>query len=193
LKVNKTGLGLCYEVNWSRQFPFLSLRLLFLLRRRNPHPSALFNSALMQQDALFRRDSEPSTKLGSARSRLRDFRKNLSNTFRKSSKNKPVRTFTSPPRSGPPECSQFSSSRPPVLLFPLEDSVADSFTSIMDGATERMFRRSESSQARPANVAAIFVHAGAGYHSNTNEHIHLGACDRFVVILSCSNIDSKLN
>ncbi|KAN0119650.1 N-terminal nucleophile aminohydrolase [Hyaloscypha variabilis] len=47
----------------------------------------------------------------------------------------------------------------------------------MDGATERMFRRSESSQARPANVAAIFVHAGAGYHSNTNEHIHLGACD----------------
>lgn len=25
-------------------------------------------------------------------------------------------------------------------------------------------------------IGAIFVHAGAGYHSTTNEHIHLGAC-----------------
>jgi taspase (threonine aspartase 1) len=52
----------------------------------------------------------------------------------------------------------------------------------MDGATERMFRKSQLSQARPANVSAIFVHAGAGYHSTTNEHIHLGACDRSVIV-----------
>lgn len=32
-----------------------------------------------------------------------------------------------------------------------------------------------SRQSR-APIAAIFVHAGAGYHSTTNEHIHLGAC-----------------
>ncbi|EKD16737.1 threonine aspartase [Drepanopeziza brunnea f. sp. 'multigermtubi' MB_m1] len=45
-----------------------------------------------------------------------------------------------------------------------------------DGAAERLFRRGQSSNPQ-ANVAAIFVHAGAGYHSTTNEHIHLGACD----------------
>lgn len=46
-----------------------------------------------------------------------------------------------------------------------------------DGAAERLFRRGQSSSPQ-GNVAAIFVHAGAGYHSTTNEHIHLGACDR---------------
>ncbi|KAH8601445.1 nucleophile aminohydrolase [Bisporella sp. PMI_857] len=39
----------------------------------------------------------------------------------------------------------------------------------MDGTNDRK-------QKRP-QVAAIFVHAGAGYHSTTNEHIHLGACN----------------
>lgn len=43
--------------------------------------------------------------------------------------------------------------------------------STMDGAGEKWFASN-----RPHPVAAIFVHAGAGYHSSTNEHIHLGAC-----------------
>ncbi|GAM90086.1 hypothetical protein ANO11243_081260 [Dothideomycetidae sp. 11243] len=30
-----------------------------------------------------------------------------------------------------------------------------------------------------ANVACIFVHAGAGYHSEQNEHIHLTACNEW--------------
>jgi taspase (threonine aspartase 1) len=41
----------------------------------------------------------------------------------------------------------------------------------MDGAVEKRFVNSRSPP-----VAAIFVHAGAGYHSTTNEHIHLSAC-----------------
>jgi len=146
----------------------------------------------MQQGALFRQDSQLSTKLGSARTRLRAFRKNLSTSFRKASKNT-VETFTSPYRVDLPECSQLFSSEPPVLTFPMEESVADSFSSIMDGATEKMFRTSQSSQLRPANIAAIFVHAGAGYHSTTNEHIHLGACDRFVFISCCLQSGSTLN
>jgi taspase (threonine aspartase 1) len=49
----------------------------------------------------------------------------------------------------------------------------------LDGAPDKMFRKSaQSPRERPSNVSAIFVHAGAGYHSTTNEHIHLGACDR---------------
>lgn len=42
--------------------------------------------------------------------------------------------------------------------------------SAMDGSVEK--RPSKSSP-----ISAIFVHAGAGYHSTTNEHIHLGACN----------------
>jgi taspase, threonine aspartase, 1 len=41
----------------------------------------------------------------------------------------------------------------------------------MDGAGDKQFGTSRS-----PSVSAIFVHAGAGYHSTTNEHIHLGAC-----------------
>jgi taspase (threonine aspartase 1) len=141
----------------------------------------------MQQDAPQRRDSQISTKLGTARTRLREFRKNLSTPFRKSHEKVMEKVIETPPSpsgtstsgSNQLECSQSSS--PPLLIFPFQDSVADSFSSAMDGAAERMFRKSQLSQARPANVAAIFVHAGAGYHSTTNEHIHLGACDRFVL------------
>ncbi|KUJ12233.1 N-terminal nucleophile aminohydrolase [Mollisia scopiformis] len=47
-----------------------------------------------------------------------------------------------------------------------------------DGATDKLFgRRKQVSPTRVANASAIFVHAGAGYHSTTNEHIHLSACD----------------
>lgn len=35
----------------------------------------------------------------------------------------------------------------------------------------------KGSQYRAPTVSAIFVHAGAGYHSTTNEQVHLGACN----------------
>ncbi|KAH8684636.1 nucleophile aminohydrolase [Tricladium varicosporioides] len=56
------------------------------------------------------------------------------------------------------------------------DSSAASFSRIMDGTTEKTLKRSQISQGRPY-VSSIFLHAGAGYHSTTNEHIHLGACN----------------
>lgn len=43
----------------------------------------------------------------------------------------------------------------------------------MDGSLGLGMRR--SSVRRP--VAAVFIHAGAGYHSTTNEKIHLEACN----------------
>jgi taspase (threonine aspartase 1) len=53
----------------------------------------------------------------------------------------------------------------------------------MDGSAEKLFdRRSQATPSRVVNVSAIFVHAGAGYHSTTNEHIHLAACDKCVSI-----------
>lgn len=44
----------------------------------------------------------------------------------------------------------------------------------MDGAGEK--RPPGLNRQSHAPVAAIFVHAGAGYHSTTNEKIHLAAC-----------------
>jgi len=53
----------------------------------------------------------------------------------------------------------------------IPDRLARSGGPVMDGARDERFGKSES-----LPVAAIFVHAGAGYHSTTNEHIHLSAC-----------------
>ncbi|KAH7320231.1 nucleophile aminohydrolase [Stachybotrys elegans] len=41
-----------------------------------------------------------------------------------------------------------------------------------DGAIDRMLRLGQ----RQKHVPAIFVHAGAGFHSHQNEHVHLQAC-----------------
>lgn len=51
------------------------------------------------------------------------------------------------------------------------------FNPVMDGSADA--RRPRPVQSQPC-VSAIFVHAGAGYHSTTNEHIHLGACNEYV-------------
>lgn len=39
-----------------------------------------------------------------------------------------------------------------------------------DGAFDQVLKR------RKGPVGAIFIHAGAGYHSTTNERVHLAAC-----------------
>jgi taspase (threonine aspartase 1) len=48
----------------------------------------------------------------------------------------------------------------------------------LDGTMDKMFKRTPASKGSSNAVASIFVHAGAGYHSSQNEHVHLGACDR---------------
>jgi taspase (threonine aspartase 1) len=42
--------------------------------------------------------------------------------------------------------------------------------SSIDGTTDKLNRR-----WKPP-IAAIFIHAGAGYHSTANERVHLEAC-----------------
>ncbi len=49
----------------------------------------------------------------------------------------------------------------------------------MDGSGEK--RTNIWGRQHHPPVGAIFVHAGAGYHSTTNEHIHLGACAEYVL------------
>lgn len=70
----------------------------------------------------------------------------------------------------------------PDSVSPLSGPVMDDTIKAMDGVTERSRRQGHSPQSR-SHISAIFVHAGAGYHSTTNEHIHLGACDEYVCTL----------
>lgn len=72
--------------------------------------------------------------------------------------------------------SQVSNSSPYDSMSPTHDDQSDT---IMDDPEQLdgsggMFTR----KGKPPTplVAAIFVHAGAGYHSVTNEQFHLGVC-----------------
>lgn len=47
-----------------------------------------------------------------------------------------------------------------------------------DGALDRMRRLGQ----KPKCVPAIFIHAGAGFHSHQNEHLHLQACVAYVTL-----------
>lgn len=67
--------------------------------------------------------------------------------------------------------SQTPPSRLPKPFSVTMDSSDSSSTDTgSDGAVDRIWKRN----ARP--VAAIFIHAGAGYHSIKNEKVHLDAC-----------------
>lgn len=61
---------------------------------------------------------------------------------------------------------------PPTPLFDYDVEMTDPQ---LDGPSSMFGRRVKVSAGPP--VAAIFVHAGAGYHSTTNEQYHLGACN----------------
>jgi taspase (threonine aspartase 1) len=58
---------------------------------------------------------------------------------------------------------------------PLPAASDGNIASAMDGIVEKRSGKTRGSgMSQP--VSAIFVHAGAGYHSITNERVHLAAC-----------------
>lgn len=126
----------------------------------------------MQPSDQSTRDLPKSTKAGVARSQLRKLRQTLKTSFCKHQL-KPIEIIPSPFPSRPESWKPLTAA--PSTPRESRSHITD-FTSTMDGPTDRLFRRSHQSNQQ-GNVAAIFVHAGAGYHSTTNEHIHLGACD----------------
>lgn len=132
----------------------------------------------MQNQSLQPRHFQINNNLGSARDRLRQFRRDLSNTFRKFSHKGQEDIVPAPATESesPSHYSHILQVLDPEPISQSSDSSSASSMKTMDGATERLFRQGPNSQSRP-QTAAIFVHAGAGYHSTTNEHIHLGACD----------------
>ena len=60
---------------------------------------------------------------------------------------------------------------PPSPSTSSTDSDSSFFAFGNDGAADLWQRR-----GGPKPVAAIFIHAGAGYHSIANERVHLDAC-----------------
>ncbi|KAF7911746.1 uncharacterized protein EAE98_011861 [Botrytis deweyae] len=136
-------------------------------------------SELAQRPTSLPQQSLFANKLDIARERFRHLRRelsNLSNPLRKFQRYN-IEIIPSPflDREGP-----WSGSPPLVAPTPLYQNMqtnrmpAMSFDPIMDGSADT--RRPRPAQPQPC-VSAIFVHAGAGYHSTTNEHIHLGACN----------------
>ncbi len=55
-----------------------------------------------------------------------------------------------------------------------------------DGAIDRVLRLGQKQK----HVPAIFIHAGAGFHSHQNEHVHLEACVSYAVPMVVATIPS---
>lgn len=85
-----------------------------------------------------------------------------------------VAFLTANPRLDPRFAPTSTDGPMPPSTSPSPDSAA--FASATDGLTERLFR---SKTKGP--IAAIFIHAGAGFHSTVNEHVHLEACSECVL------------
>lgn len=81
--------------------------------------------------------------------------------------------LTANPRLNPGFASSSTDGPLPSNRIPSPDAAA--FATATDGLSERLFR---SKTKGP--IAAIFIHAGAGFHSTVNEHVHLEACSEYV-------------
>lgn len=125
--------------------------------------------------------SHISHKFGSARERFRQIRHNIHKSLHKAKKYD-VEIIPSPFTDRPDLWSGLAHAELYLPPHNMSDSEAESLSPTSspttDGATDRMFRRGQKPQGQ-SNMSAIFVHAGAGYHSTTNEHIHLGACNEY--------------
>lgn len=120
-------------------------------------------------------DSEKSTRVRAAFQHLRHLRQSLSRAFHVSQKYN-TEIIPSPFVVGVAGWANQIATLSASPSLSSADKYVDPKT--LDGAPDKMFRKSAQQPQSRANVSAIFVHAGAGYHSTTNEHIHLGACDR---------------
>lgn len=124
------------------------------------------------------RASQISKRLAPTLNRLRKLRDSISKTWGKSNQHEIEITYFAFPR-----CDIDQTGLSPAVATKLSSTCPSLNVDIptprliMDGATDKLFRRTQIAPTRVANVSAIFVHAGAGYHSTTNEHIHLSACD----------------
>lgn len=121
------------------------------------------------------------TKLGGAQESLRQMRHNLSHPFTKiveettKDAKPPANSNTRSHFASSPDGRLVSICLPPQTPPPYWDNL--NFSPAMDGAGEGPEPMAIQKLQNKMNVSAIFVHAGAGYHSTTNEHIHLGACN----------------
>ncbi|CAK7237818.1 hypothetical protein SEUCBS140593_010144 [Sporothrix eucalyptigena] len=77
--------------------------------------------------------------------------------------------FATKPDLGPAAAFSLTDGPGPSNTTPSPDPAV--FASVTDGLTDRLFRPKSKEP-----IAAIFIHAGAGFHSTVNEHVHLEAC-----------------
>lgn len=134
----------------------------------------------MQDSDIVARNLHLSERLGETWKRLRTIRRSIHIQFGRTGRYR-AEVLPSPFRSHHPTPYESERNDPPLSSASVEqiekinreipDRFVRSVGPAMDGAGDKQFGNSRSPP-----VAAIFVHAGAGYHSTTNEHIHLSAC-----------------
>jgi hypothetical protein len=123
----------------------------------------------MLDSQIARRHPHIAQRIDDACQTLRDIRRILPSFHRVKDHGMIKSTFQISNQSSPVWDIQEAS--PLKRLKTVNSEPTDLGPSTMDGPADK-----KSCRARNAPVAAIFVHAGAGYHSTTNEHIHLNAC-----------------
>ncbi|RDL37322.1 N-terminal nucleophile aminohydrolases (Ntn hydrolases) [Venustampulla echinocandica] len=128
----------------------------------------------MQQDDRQHQHLRIPNRLRTACERLRRLRRYLSNPFRRPQK--PEVIIVESLLVHPPDRWSSLTRTPNASLDRLSlVSIAANPTQVVGGDI-RGTRPGDMADS-PLNVSAVFVHAGAGYHSNSNEHIHLSACN----------------
>lgn len=63
----------------------------------------------------------------------------------------------------------------PSQLSPASDMLEDKTGVGADGTVDRLIRKRDPTGDRRPSMA-VFIHAGAGYHSVQNENVHLTLC-----------------
>jgi taspase, threonine aspartase, 1 len=134
----------------------------------------------MQDSDIAARNLHLSERLTETWKRVRKIPKSFYTPFGRTGRNK-VEVLPSLFRSGDPTPFESDRNNPPLSSASMDQiqkmnreihgRSTISVGPAIDGAGDKQF-----SASRSASVAAIFVHAGAGYHSTTNEHVHLSAC-----------------
>lgn len=131
----------------------------------------------MQQSEITIAPKNSSIKIEQARDRLRILRARVCAHFANRSTNTAHINPSSPPFFSPQRALLSTQSRlagrTSTCQHVLPTQLSPILSVAMDGSGE-----TQSGWSRQSHhpVAAIFIHAGAGYHSTTNERIHLSAC-----------------
>lgn len=134
----------------------------------------------MPRDTRHHRHLRIPNRLRSIYGSLQRLRRDISKPYRRQQKPKafPIASLSTDPPDRPSGLtSPPNASRASLARISSRDIVANPSQAMDSGASGTS---PVAMPDAPPNVSAVFIHAGAGYHSNFNEHFHLRTCNEYV-------------